>query len=145
MRALVAVSVLLVVLALVREVRARRRFAQDGPSFRCRFRRVYGEAPAGWPGLRRLWTRPMWARWSGDVLVVRRGPVRDRTLRLAAKVQPVGVYVRPRTADLSVRLSVGGAIVEMTAAAEARLELVGPYLAAAVSDLPKPPAGLYPL
>ncbi|GID30885.1 hypothetical protein [Paractinoplanes brasiliensis] len=145
MRAFAGLVMVLLILAVIREVRARRRFAAAGSAFRCRFRRVYGTAPDSWRGLRRRWTRHMWARWTGDMLVVRRGPLRDRTIRVSPRVSPVGVYVRPRSDDLSVRLNVEGAVVEMTAAAENRLDLVGPFLAAAVSDLPKPPAGLYPL
>lgn len=90
----------------------------------------------------------MWARWSGDVLVIRRGPVLDRTLRLTARITSAGVYVvPPRDAKrcgehpIAVRLRLrDGSLLEVTATEPERTELVGPYLAAALNDLPRAPA-----
>jgi hypothetical protein len=144
MGAVVLLAVLLVLVAIGREVRGRRAFAEDGPAFRCRFRR-HGPAPADWRWLRTRWSRRMYARWAGDMLVIRRGPVRDRTLRVMPRVQVAGVYVVPRSKAIAVRLSVGSAVVEMTAAAENRLDLVGPFLAAAIHDLPQAPMRRYRL
>jgi hypothetical protein len=144
MVALLIVVVLTVLFAVGLEIRARREFAEDGSAFRCRFRR-HGEPPASWPELRRYWSRHMWARWSNNMLVVRRGPIGDRVVRVIATVRPVGVYYRSGGSDIAVKLEIDGANVEMTAAAHQRLELVGPFLAAAVRDLPPAPTPRYPV
>ncbi|WIM98430.1 hypothetical protein ACTOB_002030 [Actinoplanes oblitus] len=140
------VLVLLLALAAGRERRRRRAFAEDGPTFECRVRAV-GRSPAPWRRLRRRWSRWMWARWSGEVLVIRRGPVLDRRVRLAAQVTPKGVYVLPLREGprcgrdpIAVRLrTADGAVIEVAAHAAARTELVGMYVAAAFSDLPRAP------
>jgi hypothetical protein len=137
----------LVVLAIARERRARRAFAGYGPAFECRIRSC-GPASVEWPRLRRRWSRRLWARWSGEVLEIRRGPVLDRTLRLAAQVSPKGVYVLPDPPDLAfepapiaVQLrTAAGAVIEVTAGETARAELVGAYVAAAFNDLPRAPS-----
>jgi hypothetical protein len=139
---LVFMVTILVMLLIGRERRNRRAFAEDGPAFRCRFR-SHGARPRPWRRLRRRWSRWMWARWTGELLVIRRGPIGDRTLRLTARVQSAGVYVLPSSRAIAVRMSVGDATVEVTAAAHDRLELVGPFLAAAVHDLPQAPVGRY--
>jgi hypothetical protein len=143
---LLFLAFLLLLGAFARERRGRRAFAEGGSAFWCRFRAT-GGAPRGWRWLRRRWSRRMWARWSGDVLVIRRGPVFDRTIRLAARVSPVGVYLLPpRDAKrcgvhpIAVRLWLAdGSLAEVTATETERTELVGPYLAAAFNDLPKAP------
>jgi hypothetical protein len=54
-------------------LRSRQRFQVSGDAFRCRLR-IQGHPSAIWPWLGRRWSRPMWALWDEDVLVVRRGP-----------------------------------------------------------------------
>jgi len=89
----------------------------------------------------------MWAAWHDDVLVVRRGPVLARTIRLRATLAPAGVYAVPpddatrcgnRPIAAGLRVS-DGSQLEVAAAAEAREALVGPYLAAAINGLPRAP------
>ena len=78
------------------------------------------------------------------MLIVRRGPVFDRRVRLAARAQSE-VYLlfahppQPRgSRAIGVRLVVGSAtLVEVAAFEYARMHLVGPYLIAAVNDLPR--------
>jgi hypothetical protein len=119
---------------------------ESGDAFCCRLR-TCGFTSAIWPRLTRRWSRRMWAIWMGDVLVVRRGPVIARTIPLKARVSASGVYTvlprevtrfgpRPIAIDLQVW---DGSRVEVVAAAHERLALVGPYLAAAINDLPQAP------
>ena len=61
--------------------RSRRRFQCSGDAFRCRLR-IDGHPSAIWPSLGRHWSRPMWALWDEDVLVVRRGPGLARIIPL---------------------------------------------------------------
>lgn len=121
---------LLALCAAGRERRTRRAFAEDGPAFRCRIRS------------RRRWSRWMWARWTGDLLVIRRGPVFDRIRRMPGVVQTEGVvrrHVRGR-ALIAVRVCVArGAVIEVAAEGMDRAELVGPYVAAAFSGLAAAP------
>ena len=115
----------------------------SGDVFRCRLR-TCGFASRIWPRLPRRWSRPMWAMWVDDALAVRRGPVFSRVISLPAAVSRAGVFVlapddAPRCWDdpIAVRLMVADeSLVEVAANAEARLDLIGPYLAAAVNDLP---------
>jgi hypothetical protein len=125
--------------------RSRRRFVEEG-AFRCRIRA--GEYPSAvWPRLRRSWSRRMWAIWADDVLIVRRGPGIPRVIPLRAQVAAYGVYTlsahqvrRCGSHPIAVGLRVwDGSRLEVAVDQEARLELVGPYLAAAVTDLPKAP------
>ena len=126
---------------------SRRRFRQAGDAFRCRVR-TSGYTSASWPRLRRHWSRRMWAAWVGDALVVRRGPVLARTVRLPAQRSPTSVYAVPAqearrlghdpiAIDL---LAWDGSRIEVAAEQCARLNLVGPFLAAGVSALPTAPA-----
>ncbi|MBG0567180.1 hypothetical protein I4J89_37610 [Actinoplanes sp. NEAU-A11] len=146
MWSLLFLAFLLLLGAVARERRSRRHFIDGGSAFWCRIR-TSGGPPRAWRRLRRQWSRRMWARWSGDELVVRRGPVFDRTIRLTARVSPVGVYVVPPGEakrcgqhPIAVRLWLrDGSLVEVTATEAERTELVGPFLAAAFSDLPKAP------
>ncbi|AEV84907.1 hypothetical protein ACWT_3883 [Actinoplanes sp. SE50] len=133
---LLVLLVFLVLLAAVRrERRTRRAFAEDGPAFRCRVR------------FRRRWSRRMWACWAGELLLIRRGPVFDRTLRLPVRVLPPGVHRLPAGTGrrcgpdpIVVRLvAADGTVFAVVAAGADRVELVGPYLAAAFSDLPRAP------
>jgi hypothetical protein len=127
--------------------RRRRRFCRVGAAFRCRLR-ICGLACTTWRLLTRRWSRPMWATWVGDVLVVRRGPVFDREIELRATVTSAGVYaLAPNDArwcghhPVAVGLTVSdGSCVEVATDGEARMALVGPFLAAAINDLPQAPA-----
>jgi hypothetical protein len=95
----------------------------------------------------------MWALWDDDVLVVRRGPVLARTIPLRAQL-PVGgvqhlLFEAPRrcgSRPLAVVLKVwDGSVIQVAAAPEDRLQVVGPYLAAAISDLPRAPGYRRPI
>ncbi|MFI1996393.1 hypothetical protein [Actinoplanes sp. NPDC020271] len=123
------VLVLLALCAAGRERRTRKAFAEDGPAFRCRVR------------FRRGWSRWMWARWTGDLLVIRRGPVFDRIRRMPGVVLSEGVvrrHIRGRNL-IAVRVCVApGTVIEVAADGLDRAELVGPYVAAAFSALTPP-------
>ena len=78
------------------------------------------------------------------MLIIRRGPVVDRPVRLAARAQSEVFLLfahppQPRgSRAIGVRLAVGpAALVEVAAFEHAQMHLVGPYLAAAVNDLPR--------
>jgi hypothetical protein len=130
------------VAADVVERRRRRRLIEDVHVFECRVRAV-GRPPAGWRLLRRRWSRRTWAWWTGDVLVIRRGPVLDRRVRFAAHVSADLTPCRLRpfgTHGIAVRLALpGDRELEVAANDWSRTQLVGPYLAAAVTHLPKAP------
>lgn len=125
--------------------RSRRRFVRFEDAFRCRIR-ACGYPSAIWPRLTRRWSRPMWAAWVDDVLVVRRGPVISRIIPVRAAVS-AGVYHLPPddvrrcgSQPIAVCLLVwDGSRIEVAADGESRLALVGPYLSAAVNDLPQAP------
>jgi hypothetical protein len=127
--------------------RSRRRFQDSDAVFRCRLR-VLGHRSAIWRSLGRHWSRPMWARWDGDVLVVRRGPVLGRTIPLRTRPLVDGVrnllFEAPRmcgSRPIGVVLRVGdGSWIEVAAATDDRMKVVGPYLAAAINGLPQAPA-----
>jgi hypothetical protein len=135
----------LVLGAFVAERRSRRGFVEDVPAFVGRFRAV-GLPPSNWQRLRRRWSRRMWAYWWDDMLIVRRGPVFSRRTVLVARISLAGVYALPLREErwcgrdaIAVRLSnADGAFVEVAAAEADRSALVGPFLAAAINDLPKP-------
>jgi hypothetical protein len=132
--------------------RSRRRFQDSDAVFRCRLR-VLGHRSAIWRSLGRHWSRPMWALWDDDVLIVRRGPVLARTIPLRAQLPVEGVHhllsEAPRlcgSRPLGVVLKVwDGSRIEVAAATGDRLRVVGPYLAAAISDLPRAPVPRRPL
>jgi hypothetical protein len=124
--------------------RSVRRFRRSGVAFRCRLR-VCSLTSARFPRSSRRWSRPMWASWDDDVLVVRRGPVLARTIRLPATLAPAGVYAVPpddatrcgkRPVAVGLRVC-DGSQLEVAAAAQAREALVGPYLVAAINGLPR--------
>ena len=125
---------------------SRRRFERSGTVFRCRLRRC-GYTSAIWPRMARRWSRVMWALWDEDALVVRRGPVRARIIPLRAQVTGGGVRAvsshnvrRCGPNPVSVVLRIwDGTYVEVAAADEDRVSLVGPYVAAALNDLPTAP------
>lgn len=112
-------------------------------AFRCRIRAL-GAPPSRWPRLGLDWSRRTLARWDGDRLIVRRG--RFRNTRLAARVCG-GVYCVPAwnpdrcgLHPLAIEVVVeDGARLEVAAPNTARLDLVGPYLAAATRNLPEAP------
>jgi len=144
---LLVLGALLVVLVTgVAARRSRRRFQDSGVAFRCRLR-VLGHRSAIWPSLRRHWSRPMWALWDDDVLIVRRGPVLARTTPLRTQPLVDGVhnllFEAPRrcgSRPIGVVLRVwDGSWIEVAAATDDRMNVVGPYLAAAISDLPQAP------
>jgi hypothetical protein len=126
--------------------RSRDDFMHADGAFRCRIR-ACGYTSSVWPRLSRWWSRPMLAAWIDDVLVVRRGPVLARTLPLRATVLPGGVHtLAPRDVrrcgphPIAVGLRVwDGSRMEVAAHEETRFALVGPYLAAAIHDLPEAP------
>jgi len=142
---LLTIAFLVTVVAGIAAHRSRRHFVRDCGAFRCRIRSEY--PPSVWSRLRRRWSRRMWAFWVDDVLIVRRGPGFARVIPLRAQVIPDGVYTLPPydaprcgPHPIAVRLQVwDGSRMEVAAAQDSRLDLVGPYLAAAVNDLPKAP------
>ena len=129
----------LVVVGLV--VRARVRYAAL-PSFRCRV----GRRPARWGPRRSRWrSRRTRAAWVDDVLLIRDGAL-GLWLTLVPASRVLDVEVRavhpaearrlgPRPVLLTGRRPVVGRF-EIAAAAEDADRLVGPYLAAMLSDLP---------
>lgn len=127
--------------------RSRRSFQDADAAFRCRLR-LLGHRSALWPALRRHWSRPMWALWDEDVLIVRRGPVLARTIPLRTQPLVDGVhnllFEAPRlcgSRPIGVVLKVwDGTWIEVAAATDDRMKVVGPFLAAAISDLPQAPA-----
>jgi hypothetical protein len=126
-----------------------RRLARVDGSFRCKVRAVH--APSGlWPHLRRRWPRRRtWARWSGDILVARKGLLYTRTVALAVKPADDGVRGAPAyevrrcgRCPLVMELVLpDGSRVQMAAPDSARIAMVGPFLAAAVHALPRAPIG----
>ena len=147
MRTLLILGVLFGALVIaIAARRSRQRFQDCGAAFRCRLR-IRGHRSAIWPSLGRRWSRPMWALWDDDVLLVRRGPVLARTIPLRAELPVEGVHhllsEAPRrcgSRPLGVVLKVwDGSRIEVAAATDDRLQVVGPYLAAAISDLPRAP------
>ena len=147
MLTLLVLGTLLAVLVTARIARrSRRRFCESGEAFRCRLRLV-GHPCALWPTLTRRWSRPMWALWEDDVLVVRRGPAAGRVILLRTQ-SPVDVvhsllFEAPRlcgSRPIGQVLKIWDrARIEVATGAEDRLAVVGPYLAAAINDLPKAP------
>jgi hypothetical protein len=143
---LVASVLFVLVVADVAAHVSRRHFLRAGDAFRCRLR-TCGYTSALWPRLTRRWSRPMWALWVEDVLVVRRGPVVGRLIPLRAQLSTAGVYTLPPhevsrcgRRPIAVGLWVcDGSRIEVAAEETARLALVGPYLIAATSDLPQAP------
>jgi hypothetical protein len=127
--------------------RSRQRFREPGAAFRCRLR-LRGHRSALWPSLGRHYSRPMWAMWDDEVLVVRRGPVLARTIALRTQPPVDGVhnllFEAPRLCGarpIAVVLTIwDGSWIEVAAATDDRMKVVGPYLAAAISDLPQAPA-----
>jgi hypothetical protein len=121
------------------------RFAWGG-AFRCQVRSI-GEPSARWPDLGGDWTGRRWACWHNDELRIRSRLPWSRTIRLPARIRSDGVYRVPAwNPDLCGRRPVAvelvasdGARVEVAAHDTARLELVGPYVAAAMRNLPEAP------
>jgi hypothetical protein len=143
-----AVVVVVVLVAGITARSSRRRFRQrDGAVFRCRLRA--GDYPSAiWPHLAHRWSRRMFAVWKDDVLIVRRGPVYGRIIPLHAQVSTAGVHAHPippprrcgpDPISMVLRLW-DGSCVEVATAGQDRLSLVGPFMAAAINDLPQSPA-----
>ncbi|HSK25395.1 MAG TPA: hypothetical protein VK894_00615 [Jiangellales bacterium] len=142
----VTVAVALVAGGLVVAGAARAAFARGHETFRCTLR-VRGARRR--PGERQGWPRSRTrARWVHDVLVVRRGLLVPRIEVLAVRAPEeavrrlVGGEVRGLGAEplcLVLRLD-DGRMVEVAAAAPDRTLLVGPFLAAAMRELPDGPA-----
>jgi hypothetical protein len=126
--------------------RTRRRLGCAADMFRCRLR-IRGHRSAHWPRLGRHWSRPMWARWDDDVLTVRRGPGLARAVALPTAPPADGVrsllFEAPRLCGprpIGVVLSIrDGSRIEVAASADDRMTVVGPYLVAAINDLPEAP------
>jgi hypothetical protein len=138
------VALILLDVGVIAARRGRNQFVSADDTFRCRFR-ACGYVSTEWPGLvrhcTRRWSRPMWARWTGDVLIIRRGPLLPRILSLQAQMCRAGVYTVPpdesvgfdRPVAAGLRLCDDSA-VEVVTAGHSRLALVGPYLVAAIRD-----------
>lgn len=143
---LIGIDVLFTTIAVVAERRGRRRFADRENAFLCRVR-ACGPKPAAWRSLRQTWSRPMWAVWDRETLEIRRGPVLDRTVRLPVVVSPSGVHVLPWSditdcgwpAVAAQLWGDDGSALELIVPDDSRTDLVGPYLAAAIRDLPRAP------
>jgi hypothetical protein len=148
MRSVFVIASLLLVLALVAQLVRRRCFTRGSDAFRCRAR-LCAKRSVLWPRLRARWTsRRLWARWERDELVVRRGMLLMRTVRLPARVRGDGIYLltcldvtklgsRPIAIELEIS---DGSWIELAAKSSARLGLVGPYVGAALHGLPRAPA-----
>jgi hypothetical protein len=148
MRSLVLIASLLLLVALAAQLIRRRRFARSKGGFRCKAR-LSARRSVLWPRLRPRWTRRrLWARWIGDELLVRRGRVLMRTVRLPAKVRGDGIYLltcldvtQLGSQPIAVELEISdGSRIEVAARTSARLDLVGPYLGAALRGLRRAPA-----
>ena len=152
MRSMVTVAVVLVAaVALPAAVGwwNRWRFAGVEGTFPCKVRAL--GAPSGlWPRLRQRYPRRRaWARWIGEILVVRQGLLRTRTVALTVRLAGDGIRRVPAyevrrcgRCPLVVELVLpDGSRMEMAAPGSARIALVGPFLAAAVQALPQAPSG----
>lgn len=146
MRPLFTVTVLVLLAAVAASGWSRRRFKRHGDVFRCKIR-ACGNPSVIWPRRGHRWTRRLrWARWTGDVLLVRRGVLRH-PIRLPARVCGEGVYHLPSwepkrcgRRPIAVEITVSdGSQLAVAAPETARFALVGPYLAAAVENLPEAP------
>jgi hypothetical protein len=148
MRSLFVIASLVLLVALAAQFIRRWRFTRAPGAFRCRAR-LCAKRSVLWPGLRARWTsRRLWARWEHDELVVRRGRLRMRAARLPARVRGTGIYLltcldvtklgsRPIAIELEIS---DGSWIEISARSSARLDLVGPYVGAALHGLPRAPA-----
>ena len=93
----------------------------------------------------------MWAMWDEEVLVVCRIPARAIPLRTVPPVDGVRSLPEPVPrwcghAPIGVVMEIwDGSRIEIAAAADDRMAVVGPYLAAAIHDLPKAPVRRHPL
>lgn len=148
MRSAFLIASLLLLVALAAQFVRRRRFARSKGGFRCKAR-LSARRSVLWPRLRPRWTqRRLWARWMGDELLVRRGGVLMRTVRLPAKVRSDGIYLltcmdvtQLGSQPIAIELEISdGSRIEVAARSSARLHLVGPYLGAALHGLPRAPA-----
>ena len=92
-------------------------------------------------------SRVRYASWTHDVLVLRRGPARQRrdllpvesaVGTLSERHSAVPWQFGPRVASLSLRLD-DGSVLELSASAADKALLCGPYLLAALEPQPKIP------
>jgi hypothetical protein len=147
MRLLLGVAYLmLLALAMTQFLRWRRVARADG-AFRCKVRLSAG-CMGQWPKLRHRWPRRrLRARWVDDELVVWCRPVLLTSVKLRGRIRRDGVYrltildvkrcgYRPVAIELDLP---DGSRIEVATTEAARMQLVGPYLAAAVNDLPRAP------
>jgi hypothetical protein len=146
MRSLVTVALTALCTTLLVHMISRWRFMLAGGAFWCQLRLTTEQPPRAWPRLRSRWSRRLLARWDDEVLVVRRGTWAANAI-LPASVDADGVRSipawdpkrcgrRPLSLQLHVR---DGAGLEIAARARSRVNLVGPYLTAAMHDLPRAP------
>jgi hypothetical protein len=138
--------VLLLALGTTQYLRWRRVVRADG-AFRCQVRLAAG-CSGQWPQLRHRWSRRrLRARWVGDEFVVWRRPVLLASVKLRGRICRDGVYrltsqevTRCGYRPLAVELDLSdGSRIEVATTEWARIELVGPFLTAALKDLPRAP------
>ena len=147
MRLLFAIAyLLLLALALTQYLRWRRVVHSEG-AFRCQIRLSAG-CNRQLPRLRERWSRRrLRARWEGDELVVWNRPVLLTSVKLRGRICRDGVYrltvldvkrcgYRPVAVELELT---DGSRIEVATIDAARIELVGPYLTAALKELPRAP------
>ena len=130
-------------------VRERRSFASLPGAFPCRVRVVSG----GLAGFPRWWRgRPQYAAWVHDVLLLHRGLLPAVTIPIPARLtedavvrarQDVVTRLGPAPVTLRLRLD-DGTVLELAAPASAHSLIVGPFLAAAMVDLPSQPSDTSP-
>jgi hypothetical protein len=137
---------LLLALAMTQFLRWRRVAHADG-AFRCQVRLSAG-CTGRWTRLGHEWSRRrLRARWVGEELVVWPRPVLLTSVRLRGRICRDGVYrltvvdvkrcgYRPIAIELDLA---DGSRIEVATTDVARTELVGPYLTAAMKDLPNAP------
>jgi hypothetical protein len=134
------ISSMAAALGLMAAGRGRRQFASAPGAFRCLARVRRGSCR----GLRSRWPRRRaYALWVHDVLVIRRGLAGRRIVALPVRlpeedIKPPADHPRGLGADpLSIALRLDdGAIIDVAAAVQDRMVLVGPFLAAAIPGLP---------
>jgi hypothetical protein len=146
MRSVLTITVLVLLAASAASGWSRWRFTRHGDVFRCKIR-ACGNPSMIWPRSGQQWTRRRrLARWAGDVLLVRRGVFRQ-PIELPAYVCGRGVYHLPSwepkrcgRRPIAVEITVSdGSQLAVAAPESDRFALVGPYLAAAVENLPEAP------
>jgi hypothetical protein len=147
MRLLFAIAYLLVLALAVTQFLRWRRVARANGGFRCQVRLISGHSTQ-WPQLGHDWSRRrLRARWTGDELVVWRRPMLLKSVKLRGRISLGGVYrltvldaKKCGSRPLAIELDLSdGSRIEVATTETARTELVGPYLNAALKDLPRAP------